>query len=183
MGFANAAIAAVNRFDRRVDELFEPLRRIPFANRVAYLASESAHYSMLWHGMTAVMAIARPDLRRHAVRTALVLGAESILVNGIIKPLAKRERPVNWEVETHQVRRPKTNSFPSGHASSGAVAATMFSAAMPKGRVLWWGLAAIVGASRVHTRMHHASDVVAGAALGRFVSTAALKTNRSIVSS
>ena len=30
----------------------------------------------------------------------------------------------------------------------------------------WYGLAAIVAASRIHVRIHHASDVVVGAGIG-----------------
>jgi undecaprenyl-diphosphatase len=71
------------------------------------------------------------------------------------------------------VRRPKTKSFPSGHASSAARAAVLLSDAMPRLRPIWLVLAATVAASRVHNRMHHASDVVAGAALGAAMGLAA----------
>lgn len=164
----------IARFDQQVDRAFGPLRQQPIANRIAFLASESAHNSMLWHAIGVTMAVVRPDLRGRAVRLAITLGLESILVNGIIKPIIRRERPREWEVEAHQVRRPRTSSFPSGHASSGTVAATLLSEAMPRGRTLWWGTAAIVGLSRIHTRMHHASDVVAGAAIGRLIGLRAL---------
>ena len=30
----------------------------------------------------------------------------------------------------------------------------------------WYGLAAVVASSRIHTRAHHASDVLVGAAVG-----------------
>jgi len=32
--------------------------------------------------------------------------------------------------------------------------------------VLWWKIAAIVAVSRVYVRIHHGSDVVAGATVG-----------------
>jgi undecaprenyl-diphosphatase len=62
------------------------------------------------------------------------------------------------------MHRPITTSFPSGHATTAFTAATLLAgrATTP----LWFGLAAAVSASRVYTRMHHASDVLAGAALG-----------------
>jgi undecaprenyl-diphosphatase len=62
------------------------------------------------------------------------------------------------------MHRPITSSFPSGHAASAFTAATLLAGgpAPP----LWFGLAATVAASRVYTRMHHTSDIVAGAALG-----------------
>ncbi len=174
MPLRQRVIELVRRFDQSVDEAFEPLRSNAVANRVAYLASESAHNSMLWHAIGITMAIVRPDLRGRAVRLAVTLGAESILVNGIIKPLVRRERPGNWEVDQHQVRRPKTSSFPSGHSSSAVVAASLLQEAMPRGRVLWWTSAAVVATSRIHTRMHHASDVVAGALIGRLIARRAL---------
>ncbi len=167
--------AFVEVFDRRVDAAFEPLRSITPLNRLAFVASESAHYSMLWHATAAAVAIVRPDLRGRAVRMAVTLGVESILVNGVVKPLIKRERPGNWEVERHQVRRPRTASFPSGHASSAAVAATMLGDAVPRARPLWWSVAAVVALSRIHTRMHHASDVVVGAAVGRAIALVGLR--------
>lgn len=173
----------VEHFDMQVDAWFEPLRKVRFANRVAFVASEGAHYSMLWHAAGIAMAIARPDLRSKALRMAITLGVESIIVNGILKPTIRRERPGNWEVDLHQVRRPKTASFPSGHASSGAVAATLLSDAMPGGRSLWWTAAGIVAASRVHTRMHHASDVVAGAMVGRVIGLVARRPTASVFGS
>ncbi len=169
MPFRFRAPEQVRRFDESVDRAFEPLRANQAVNRVAYLASESAHNSMLWHAIGLGMALVRPDLRGRAVRMAVTLGIESILVNGMIKPIVRRERPSKWEVDIHQVRRPKTSSFPSGHASSAVVAATLLHEAMPRARVLWWSMAMVVAASRVHTRMHHASDVIAGALIGRLI--------------
>jgi undecaprenyl-diphosphatase len=47
-----------------------------------------------------------------------------------------------------------------------AAAATALSDARPRLRPLWWALAAVMAASRVYVRAHHASDVVVGFALG-----------------
>jgi undecaprenyl-diphosphatase len=62
------------------------------------------------------------------------------------------------------MHRPISSSFPSGHATS-AFTAAMLIAGGPA-TPAWFALAAAVAASRVYTQMHHASDVVAGAALG-----------------
>jgi undecaprenyl-diphosphatase len=42
----------------------------------------------------------------------------------------------------------------------------MLSQRRPKAAPLYYGLAAIVATSRVHVKVHHASDVVAGAVIG-----------------
>lgn len=163
-------------FDDAADEKLSFLRGKPLANRVSYLASEIADYSMGWHILGVMISVANPALVPHTIRLAITLGAESAIVNGGIKPLVGRERPEGWEgVAEHDVRRPKTNSFPSGHASSGVVAATLLSAAVPAARPVWWSLAAIVAWSRLHTRMHHASDIVAGAGIGWLIAKAATR--------
>jgi len=103
----------------------------------------------------------------------VVMALESALVNGLIKSLLPRNRPSTADSERpHYLRQPLTGSFPSGHASSAVTAALLLS---PLGgrrwRVLLWSLALIVSLSRIHVRIHYASDVVGGwlvgAALGR----------------
>ena len=64
------------------------------------------------------------------------------------------------------IRVPSTSSFPSGHASAAFCAAVLLSKRQPRLVPLWFGLAAVVGLSRPYVRMHHASDVVVGAAIG-----------------
>ena len=64
-----------------------------------------------------------------------------------------------------RLRKPLTSSFPSGHAT-----AAFFGAALLRDDDPWWplyyGIAVVVAASRVHVKIHHASDVVGGIALG-----------------
>lgn len=156
----------IGDFDEVVDELFHHLRGRPAADRMFYLASEWADYSKLWHAIGLTMAVFSPERRRDALRLAVALGIESAIVNGGLKTLFTRQRPPVLDNVAYQVRRPRTNSFPSGHASSACLTAVLLSDSMPKLRPLWWTLAAVVAASRIHNRMHHASDVAAGAALG-----------------
>ena len=59
-----------------------------------------------------------------------------------------------------------TSSFPSGHASSAMAAAHLLSKRSPRLRPAIYLLAGIVATSRVHVQVHHASDVIAGAAIG-----------------
>ena len=101
-----------------------------------------------------------------AILLSLLLLAESIVVNQGIKRVVGRPRPQVVEPRPHHVRRPMTSSFPSGHASSAAFAAATFSQRHPRRAPLYYGLAAIVATSRVHVQVHHASDVIAGAAIG-----------------
>lgn len=156
----------VHDFDQLVDDLFDPLRGQPTADRLFYLASEWADYSKAWHVLGVTMAVLKPERRPDALRLAVALGVESAIVNGGLKRLFNRERPPLLDNTTYEVRRPRTSSFPSGHASSATITAVLLSEALPRLKPLWWTLAIIVSASRVHNRMHHGSDVAAGAVLG-----------------
>lgn len=158
--------ALVTRFDDTADGLFAPIRGNPTADRIFYLASEGADYSRAWHAIGLTMALVSPSRRKDAVRLAVALGLESAIVNGGLKNIMKRERPPLLDERSFEVRRPKTKSFPSGHASSATLTAVLLSESVPRLRPLWWTLAAIVSASRVHNRMHHGSDVAAGAVIG-----------------
>ena len=155
------------------DDLFTPLRgRVP-ADAVFWAASEGADYSKLWHAINAAVLLASPGRRRHGTRLAAALAVESAVVNGVLKSLIPRERPPMLDSATYEVRRPRTGSFPSGHASSACLAASLLGEAVPRLRPVWWALAAGVAASRVHNRMHHPSDVLAGAAIGTAMGWAA----------
>lgn len=162
----------VRDFDEVVDDLFHHLRDKPTADRLFYLASEWADYSKSWHAIGLTMAVLSPSRRKDAARLAVALGIESALVNGVIKTIFSRERPPVLNDATYEVRRPRTTSFPSGHASSACLTAVLLSEAVPPLKPLWWALAAIVASSRIHNRMHHGSDVAAGAVVGTLMGLA-----------
>lgn len=170
------AFAPVRRFDEAVDRAFDPLRVDARANRLFYALSELADFSLLWHLLGVARAAApgpgSDDRARQALELSIVLGAESLLVNQGIKRLFRRTRPVHEGERPHRLRAPLTSSFPSGHASAAFCAATL----LARDRRLAgpaYLLAGLVAASRVHVRIHHASDVVGGAAVGLAIGAAA----------
>ena len=151
-------------FDEKFDALFLPLRNIEIANRILFASSNVADHSILWFTLAAARGLRRNG-EPYAIRTGLALLAESALVNLGIKTLFRRNRP-EWEGDRPlEIRQPLTTSFPSGHASAAACAAILLSdndSAWP----IYVALALVVAPSRIHVRMHHASDVVAGAVVG-----------------
>lgn len=156
----------IRRFDLAADGWFDRLRGKPAADRVLYAASALGDFSVLWHLLSLGRVVADPRSEREAVRMATALAVESVAVNVGIKSLFKRERPAWDEERPHDLRQPRSSSFPSGHATSGFLAASLLAAGRPRQRAGWFGLASVVAASRVHVRIHHASDVLGGAVLG-----------------
>jgi len=157
---------AIASFDRTVDGWFDRLRGHAPADRLFYGASSVGDFSLIWH----LAGVARPRRSRagtRAARLVTALGAESLLVNGVVKSWFRRTRPVWDQPRSRNLRTPRSSSFPSGHATSGFMAATLLGAGRSKPtKALWLGAATIVAASRVHVRIHHASDVAAGAVIG-----------------
>jgi len=155
----------IERFDDVVDGLFDVLRGRPIVDRVMYSATELADFSVLWHLLGVAQGLKRADGFARALRMSAALGVESILVNGVLKSLFRRRRPVPEFERPHALRIPRTTSFPSGHASSAFVAAALLSDGS-RAKPLYYALASVVAASRIHVRIHHASDVVGGAVVG-----------------
>jgi undecaprenyl-diphosphatase len=167
------SLSAVDRFDRAVDQAFDVLRGNKVADRVFYAATELGDFGLVWVLVGAAQALRSDRDIAVAGRLTATLGAESVLVNGLVKSLFKRERPVSQEPRPHKMRMPRTTSFPSGHSSTAVVASILLSEANPSLAPLYWSLAALVATSRIYVRIHHASDVVGGVATGAVIGLAA----------
>ena len=153
-------------FDARVDDLVDQIRS-PALDHVMYALSSAADHSALWHVMGALRSVRHRSIAP-AKRMSKILGIESALTNGVLKSLFERSRPDRDEPLDgslpYGMRVPITSSFPSGHATSAFVAAAVLSE--DGNPAIWYGLAALVASSRVYVRMHHASDIIGGAAIG-----------------
>ncbi|MBM3671908.1 MAG: phosphatase PAP2 family protein [Actinobacteria bacterium] len=167
-------IDAVHALDDAVDKWLE-LHRSERLDRLFYGLSSAADHGLLWHALGAVRALRRRE-PGYALRFSTALGIESALTNGLVKLLFRRMRPPdhfeNDDPLPYGMRRPITSSFPSGHAATAFMCAVLLSKGNRAGPA-YFSLAALVAASRVYTRMHHASDVAAGAVLGLVLGSAA----------
>jgi undecaprenyl-diphosphatase len=86
-------------------------------------------------------------------------------VNVLLKSVFRRERPVEQIVHPLPFRQPLTSSFPSGHATAAFCGAVILSED-DRLAPLYFGAAAVIAASRIYVRIHHASDVVGGVVVG-----------------
>jgi len=161
-----AALARAEPFDDAVERAWEPLRSSTIANRVFYGATAIGDHGMVWLALGLAFAPRSPRHKRNARRLAAGLLIESVLVNGAIKGVFRRTRPVHDGERPMHLRIPITSSFPSGHASSAVFASMLLADADPKLRRPLQVLAAGVALSRLHVRIHHASDVAGGLVVG-----------------
>lgn len=158
----------VRAFDQAADGWVERHRH-PALDRVFYGLSSAADHSLLWVAIGALRQASGRGRPGCALRLAGVLAVESALTNGALKALFRRVRPASdagpMGPLPYGLRRPVTSAFPSGHATSAFTAAAFLAKGDPLGPA-YHALAIAVAASRAYVRLHHASDVLAGAALG-----------------
>jgi len=160
------ATRLVAEFDNCVETQLSKLRGNPVADKVFYTASALGDHSLVWFVLGAARGLRDRHSVRAAVRVGVGLGFESGLVNLGVKSLFRRQRPIFEGERPLALRRPLTSSFPSGHATSAFMAATLLSEGDEKYAPGYFALAGVIALSRVYVKIHHASDVVAGAALG-----------------
>ena len=168
-------LSAIERFDASVDAALSKLRS-PAVDHFAYALGSACDHSILWHAIGGVRAVASGDEKK-MWRLSGALALESALTNGVVKSLFGRKRPSAYPKGTklpHGMRVPITSSFPSGHAAAAFCAAAIL--ADETDNNAWYALATVISVTRVYVKMHHASDVTAGAvwgyALGRVLRVA-----------
>jgi membrane-associated phospholipid phosphatase len=164
----------LNDFDVWADEHLERLRGNRGADTVFTTASTLGEFSLVWHLANVVRGTIGAGTRQQIPVLAGLIAGESLLVNQGVKRLFKRVRPTVDGDPRFRIRRPLTSSFPSGHASAAAFSATILTSwDGPRSAPIWWTLAGTIAVSRAYVRIHHASDVVAGLAVGAALGLAA----------
>lgn len=173
---------SVVRFDERVDAALEPLRNLRGAKIVFSAATALGDFGLAWHIIWLVRAIGSPDRLREAIWLSSMLGVESFLLNQGLKRLFRRTRPTERGDTRFVLRKPKTSSFPSGHASSAFFSAIVLVPLLPWPlSVACFALALTIATSRVAVRIHHASDVVGGIVVGSVMGVVGVLVMRAFV--
>jgi undecaprenyl-diphosphatase len=154
-------------FDAGFDRLLEPTRNFKPTIWLFTTATALGDFGILWHIVGIVRAVADTSRVKQALILSALMGVESLLLNQGIKPFFKRERPTVKGDSRFKIRKPRTSSFPSGHASSAFFAAVVLTrwSSWPA-ITAWFVFAVIVATSRVAVRIHHATDIFAGALIG-----------------
>jgi undecaprenyl-diphosphatase len=121
--------------------------------------SRLGEHGAIWVAIGLVGAIVDGARRGEWLRGARRVGI-AYVVNQLIKLVVRRERPADQQAATLS-----NLSFPSAHATTSFCGARMYARlGLPL-----YPLAFAFAASRLALRVHHRSDVVAGAALGTVI--------------
>jgi undecaprenyl-diphosphatase len=172
-GRTAGTISRIQALDDTVDRWFDRVRG-PKLDPLFYGLSSAADHGLLWLAIGSIRAAWRADPAL-ALRLGVSMGVESALTNGPVKMSFRRVRPDPHHRADgplpYGMHRPISSSFPSGHAASAFTAAVLL-ADSPLAPA-FFVLAGVVATSRVYVKMHHASDVLVGAALGVTLGTIA----------
>ncbi|MCA1712463.1 MAG: phosphatase PAP2 family protein [Actinobacteria bacterium] len=138
----------------------------PLLDRVLPRLTSSANHSVLWIGVS--LLLAATGQRRAAVRGLTSLALASATANIPAKLAARRARPELRPVPVPRrlLRQPQTTSFPSGHSASAGAFAMGVALESPLLAAPVAILAAGVAYGRIHTGVHYPGDVAAGLAMG-----------------
>ncbi len=137
--------------------------------RVLLRVSRAADRSVLWLAAAVLLAVGGDRFgRRAALRGLFAVGLASAVANGPMKLMTRRRRPPPsfWVSRLAEFPDAAGSSFPSGQAASAFAFATGAGQELPGLAGPLAALAAVVGYSRVHTGVHHPSDVLGGALVG-----------------
>jgi membrane-associated phospholipid phosphatase len=148
-------------------------------NKVFSSSHTSLGMEILPAAFYAVGLVRRDSYAQHTVLLAGEAVLDSEILTTVMKDVDRRFRPASippngdlsqsWFKETHGSYLGGVGSFPSGHTIAAFSIATVFAQRYPNPRWHVWlayGLASLVGFSRVSLQSHFPSDVFAGAALG-----------------
>jgi undecaprenyl-diphosphatase len=152
--------------DRRLYTIIHGLPHSPAGDRYVAIVSDLGE-GLGWVGAGIALAwMGGSKGRRAGLATSIAALGTTYLVQRMIKPVFRRQRPhIGREVLVVGIRTTDA-SFPSGHAASSFAAATALATFYPKASPLVFGLATGVGLSRVHLGHHFPSDVAVGSLIG-----------------
>ncbi|MGO9964098.1 MAG: phosphatase PAP2 family protein [Acidimicrobiales bacterium] len=129
--------------------------------------ANAANYSRFSIAIATALAVTGKRGRRAAIRGLAAVGVSSFSADLAAKHFFARSRPDRRpDVAGRQARMPASSSFPSGHTASAFAFATAVTADFPQLSLPLFGLATIVGYSRIHVGVHYPADVVGGELLG-----------------
>lgn len=167
VGAISATVAVARRaapptLDQRLTAVLSRSRGSQVDHAIGAFTDLGSVYGLA--GCSAVLAAGGEE--RLGLRTA-VAGSVAWVAAQLTKDLVDRERPYEQGSAELLIEVPHGSSWPSGHSAvAGAMADTVGRELGPLGKAAAWALAAGVAASRLHVGAHHATDTIAGVALG-----------------
>ena len=134
-------------------------------NFVMPMISETGSGPLLFAAAFILLFFKKRELKALGLILLAGLAISYYMVSGL-KVLIARPRPFLVLPDVFLLARNNGMSFPSGHATTAFMAATILTAYFRKYAVIFYLFASAVAVSRVYIGVHYPSDVLAGAVIG-----------------
>ena len=137
----------------------------PFFDSIMPVISEISDGPILFAVSLALLFLKKRELKFLGLIMLAGLTVSFYVVSGL-KELVARPRPFLVLMDVFLLAKEKSMSFPSNHAATSFMAATVLMAYFKRYAAVFYSFAAAVAVSRVYMGVHYPSDVLAGAGLG-----------------
>jgi undecaprenyl-diphosphatase len=165
-------------------ETLQAVNESPFLKRLTpwFLVATYLGDGYLWGGLALGLIFFGRPIDRTYVLMGVAISAVNIFVFRMFKILFRRERPT-FVYFTLRSRLIDSHSFPSGHATTTFGLVWLIANAYPHLAVqlIAYGIAAMIGLSRIYLKEHYPLDVIGGALLGSAVSAYLLPMLKAIL--
>src|SRR5215212_4766733 len=154
--------------DARVYLAINSLPHPRLLDRLADRVTVITNGGWIWLGCVAAAALLGVSNGRRALSDlAPSLIVTTWVIEHPVKSFFRRKRPFIDIVRALVVgKKPGTWSFPSGHTASSFATAWILGRCWPRAAWAFYGLAGLVGFSRIYVGAHYPGDVAAGATVG-----------------
>jgi undecaprenyl-diphosphatase len=161
--------------DARLYLAINHLPHTSLTNRLMYGVTTIMNGGFGWVlGLVIAAALNRKRGRQALLQVVPPLWFATMTVEYPIKYYFRRRRPFVDVVQAIAVgKKPGTFSFPSGHSAAAFAGAWLLRRHYPRLTALWYGIAALVGFSRIYLGAHYPGDVLSGALTGTAIAEAA----------
>ncbi|MDO5779499.1 MAG: phosphatase PAP2 family protein [Clostridium sp.] len=134
-------------------------------DKIMPIITMMGNLGIIWLVISVLMLLKVED-RIIGISVILALILTTIIGEGIIKHIVKRNRPFqNYEDEL-LINKPITYSFPSGHTASSFAALAVFLQMNGKLGLIMSPIATLIAFSRIYLKVHYPTDVIFGIVLG-----------------
>lgn len=159
-------IKVINDIDHAVIFFIQEYLRSDFMDPIMVFITSLGDRGIFWI-LVSLFLLINKKTRKAGILTLAALLLNQILGEGILKNIIRRERPyTTFSDITLLIKALSSYSFPSGHTSSSFAAAYVLSRYLGRYGFLFWGIAVLMGFSRIYLFVHYPSDVLGGVLLG-----------------
>ena len=126
-----------------------------------------------FHALLSILLITIKFTRNFGLQMTTIQVIVTLIVHSI-KIIVARARPYNALEGIIHYKTERDYSFPSGHTAAAFATALLVATNIPAFSVLIFGMAFLIGYSRIYLGVHYPLDVLAGGLIGIGVTSALL---------